>query len=184
MDFHSHIWGLFGVDDSVPIRSMAEQKLYDEIGSNYHNAATTQVVTEAQTENSALEETEVPTETTTEVKHYSVMEGAANLLSINPEVIGYISIPDTEVDYPVMQHPNDVEGDEYYLHHDLQGNRSQNGSIFLDSRCSFDAVGADGTLAVPNSDNLIVYGHDMRIVPCLAACGIIAVWKAIMKPIR
>lgn len=138
------------------------KKLYDEIGSNYHNAATTQVVTEAQTEESALEGTEVPTETTTEVKHYSVMEGAANLLAINPEVIGYLSIPDTEVDYPVMQHPNDVEGDEYYLHHDLQGNRSQNGSIFLDSRCSFDAVGADGTLAVPNSDNLIVYGHDMR----------------------
>lgn len=162
MDFHSHIWGLFGVDDSVPIRSMASKKLYDEIGSNYHNVATTQVVTEAQTEESALEETEVPTETTTEVKHYSVMEGAANLLSINPEVIGYLSIPDTEVDYPVMQHPNDVEGDEYYLHHDLQGNRSQNGSIFLDSRCSFDAVGADGTLAIPNSDNLIVYGHDMR----------------------
>ena len=77
-------------------------------------------MTEAQTEESALEETEVPTETTTEVKHYSVMEGAANLLSINPEVIGYLSIPDTEVDYPVMQHPNDVEGDEYYLHHDLQ----------------------------------------------------------------
>jgi len=85
----------------------------------------------------------VPTETTTDVVHYSVLEGAAQLLAIYPEFIGYISIPDTEVDYPVMQHPNAVERDEYPLHHDLQGNRSQNGSIFSDSRCRLDALWAD-----------------------------------------
>lgn len=138
------------------------KNLYEQIGNSYHQA-TTQVITEqTMSEETRENSTEVATESTTEAKHYTKMEGAASLLEINSEVAGYISIPDTEVDYPLMQHPNDVEGDEYYLYRDLYGNHSQNGSIFLDSRCHFDVVGEDGTLAVPNSDNLIVYGHNMR----------------------
>ncbi|MDO4156798.1 MAG: class B sortase [Oscillospiraceae bacterium] len=137
------------------------KNLYEQIGNSYHQA-TTQSVTEQAAETEENLTSETATESTTEAKHYTKMEGAASLLEINPEVAGYISIPDTEVDYPLMQHPNDVEGDEYYLYRDLYGNHSQNGSIFLDSRCNFDVVGEDGTLAVPNSDNLIIYGHNMR----------------------
>jgi sortase B len=153
------------------------KNLYDKVGDSYHNATTQTSVTETlssdETEtaengegsNATAEDdtilTELPTEATT-AKQYTVLEGAASLLEINPEVAGYVSIPDTEVDYPVMYHADDVEGEEYYLYRDLYGNHSQNGSIFLDSRCNFDVVGEDGTLSVPNSNNLILYGHNMR----------------------
>lgn len=138
------------------------KNLYEQIGNSYHQAATQVTTEQIMSEETGENLTETVSESTTEAKHYTKMEGAASLLEINPEVVGYISIPDTEVDYPLMQHSNDVEGDEYYLYRDLYGNHSQNGSIFLDSRCHFDVVGENGTLAVSNSDNLIVYGHNMR----------------------
>lgn len=91
-----------------------------------------------------------------------MIPGAANLLKLSPDVVGYISIPDTVVNYPVMQNKDDVEGEEFFLEHDFYGNSSHLGSIYLDFRCNFDVVGNDKHLAVPTSDNLIVYGHDMR----------------------
>ena len=129
---------------------------YSDVGSSYHaqmpKTTTVPVATEL-----AEEETEVPTE-----KHYTLLPGAADLLTINPEINGWITIADTPVDYPLLHHPNDVEGEEYYLYRNMQGEDSKPGSIFLDGRCSFDEVGRDGTLSEPNSDNLIVYGHNMR----------------------
>lgn len=129
---------------------------YSDVGSSYHaqmpKTTTVPVATEL-----TEEETEVPTE-----KHYTLLPGAADLLAINPEINGWITIADTPVDYPLLHHPNDVEGEEYYLYRNMQGEDSKPGSIFLDGRCSFDEVGRDGTLSEPNSDNLIVYGHNMR----------------------
>ena len=61
-----------------------------------------------------------------------------------------------------MHHLDDQPGEEYYLYRNMQKEDSKPGSIFLDYRCSFDQVGADGTLETPNSDNLIIYGHNMR----------------------
>ncbi|MCD8220343.1 MAG: class B sortase [Ruminococcus sp.] len=61
-----------------------------------------------------------------------------------------------------MQHLDNVPGEEYYLYRNMEGESSKPGSIFLDYRCSFDSVGDDGTLEVENSDNLIIYGHNMR----------------------
>lgn len=136
------------------------KNLYEEVGNQYYNAPT-QATTSRKTEEPLSGNVETATEAETE-KHYTMLDGAANLLELSSDVAGYITIPDTEVDYPVMQYPDDISGEEYYLYRDLYGKQSQNGSIFLDSRCNFDVIGEDGTLAVPNSDNLIIYGHNMR----------------------
>ncbi len=80
---------------------------------------------------------------------------------MNSEINGWISIPGTKVDYPVLHHLDDEPGNEYYLYRNVQKADSKPGSIFLDYRCSFDDVGEDGTLQTPNSDNLIIYGHNM-----------------------
>lgn len=129
--------------------------LYEDIGTSYHAKlpAQTTAVIEAEPE----EIVEEPTE-----KVYTLLPGAEDLLAMNDEITGWISIPDTKVDYPILHHLEDEPGNEYYLYRNVQKEDSKPGSIFLDYRCSFDQVGENGTLELPNSDNLIIYGHNMR----------------------
>ena len=67
----------------------------------------------------------------------------------NPDMIGWIHIEDTPVDYPVMYSPDEPQ---YYLSRDFDRNYTFEGIPFLDARCDANAP----------SDNLIVYGHNMR----------------------
>ena len=132
---------------------LKSQAIYEDIGSSYH-ARLPEKVVESEPDH---EDSEEPAE-----KIYTLLPGAEELLAINDEVVGWITIPDTKVDYPVLRHENDTPGEEYYLYRNVQKEESKPGSIFLDYRCNFDMVGKDGTLEVPNSDNLIIYGHNMR----------------------
>ena len=66
----------------------------------------------------------------------------------NPELAGWITIPNTAIDYPVMQ---TVEDNDYYLKHDFQGNEDIHGTPFLDTNCKLGV-----------SQNLIIYGHHMK----------------------
>ena len=65
----------------------------------------------------------------------------------NSDTVGWIYISGTVVDYPVMHTPDDPE---YYLHRNFSGEYSMSGTPFMDSRCS------------DNSDNIIIYGHNMK----------------------
>ena len=68
------------------------------------------------------------------------------LKKINPDIVGWIYIPDTLVDYPILVGDND----RYYLNHDYQGNWSSIGSIF-------GYAGVD-----LNKDNHVcLFGHNM-----------------------
>lgn len=140
-------------------RYQTKQK-YDDITNQYNSSSQTKVTTKPKTTTATNigSSEEIPTEEAT----YELLPGAANLLEMSKDVVGYITIPGTVVNYPIMQNTEDDEGEEYFLHHDFYGNNSNLGSIFLDFRCSFDMVGEDKKLAVPNSDNLIVYGHNMN----------------------
>lgn len=53
------------------------------------------------------------------------------LLKINPDVCGWISMDSTRIDFPVLQGPNNM----HYINTDVYGNFSLAGSIFLDTRC-------------------------------------------------
>ena len=128
--------------------------LYTDLGISYHARQPELVTEETDTSQTASDDDAE--------KVYTLLAGADDLLAINEEVAGWISIADTEVDYPLMQHLADSEGDEYYLYRNIAGEDTKTGSIFLDCRCSFDMVGTDGTLEIENSDNLIIYGHNMR----------------------
>ncbi len=66
----------------------------------------------------------------------------------NKSLAGWIRIPGTEIDYPVMQTRNN----DYYLNHDFDQNEDKNGSLFIDADCSI----------WPRSENLIIYGHNMK----------------------
>lgn len=54
----------------------------------------------------------------------------AELLAVNPDVCGWITLYDTNIDYPVVQGDNNLT----YLNTDVYGNFALAGSIFLDSR--------------------------------------------------
>jgi sortase B len=49
-----------------------------------------------------------------------------------------------------------------YLNRKLSGRESRAGELFLDYRNHFDEVGEDGHLLYENSDNLVIYGHNMK----------------------
>lgn len=52
------------------------------------------------------------------------------LLAINPDVVGWVSIDNTRMDYPLVQGENNLS----YINRDIYGDFSLAGSIFLDSR--------------------------------------------------
>ena len=60
--------------------------------------------------------------------------GFAALQAENPDFAGWISIPGTAVDYPVMLPPADQP--EYYLRRSFQKEYDINGIPFLDARCT------------------------------------------------
>ncbi|MDE6103464.1 MAG: class B sortase [Oscillospiraceae bacterium] len=62
--------------------------------------------------------------------------------------IGWICVPDTNINYPIMQ----WEDNEYYLHRSYDGSYLYSGSVFLDWRCSSDFSG----------DVNMLYGHNMQ----------------------
>ena len=66
----------------------------------------------------------------------------------NKDLIGWLVIEDTVIDYPVVQ-SNDSE---YYLSHDFYGQENVNGQIILDPKCD----------PYTPSYNLIISGHHMR----------------------
>ena len=69
------------------------------------------------------------------------------LMAINPDVRAWLTIPDTTIDYPVLQGEDNSE----YLNKDVYGQFALSGSIFLDSRNASD-------FSDPYS---LVYGHHM-----------------------
>ena len=74
------------------------------------------------------------------------------LYSSNHDFVGWITIKDTNIDYPVMYTPNDNERGEHYIHLDYEGNYSAAGLPFIDQNCD---------LILP-TDNVIIYGHNMN----------------------
>lgn len=78
-------------------------------------------------------------------------EKYAELLTEYPDLVGWITIPGTHIDYPVMQRPG--EGTEYYyLKHDYSGESSSSGSIFAHESCDIETP----------CNNIIIYGHNMK----------------------
>ena len=69
------------------------------------------------------------------------------LREVNPDVIGWIRIPNSKINYPLMQ----GEDNTFYLEHTWEGNKNPYGSIFLESRNSPDMT----------DFNTIIYGHNM-----------------------
>ena len=67
----------------------------------------------------------------------------------NPDVYAWITVPGTEIDYPVLQREND---NAYYLSHTIDHEEKTEGAIFTENYNSKDF----------EDPNTVLYGHDMR----------------------
>lgn len=96
--------------------------------------------------NKKIEETYVTEETTKQDAYKKIdFEG---LLKRNPDVKGWIDIPDTKVSYPILQ----GETNDTYIHSDIDKKEFRAGSIFIASENEN-----------PFTDlNTVIYGHNMN----------------------
>ena len=76
------------------------------------------------------------------------------LKEVNDEIIGWISIDNTVIDYPVLCHPDDPAGttNPYYLNHNYEGQWDSYGSIFTDPT----------SYAGLDTKNITLHGHHMN----------------------
>ena len=103
--------------------------------------------TAAQTPTSPIEEVQMNIEESTAESIFPSVDFRA-LQALNEDVIGWIYIPDTQVNYPVLQ----GDDNDDYLYHLLTGEYNSSGSIFLDAEVA-------GDFSSPNSP---IYGHNMK----------------------
>ncbi len=92
--------------------------------------------------------TEAAAETAAETEPVPVFKrNLQPLYDKNPDCIGWICIPDTTVDYPVMYTPDEPHK---YLRKNFEGEYTVSGTPFLQESCNLE------------SDNLVIYGHNMK----------------------
>ena len=73
----------------------------------------------------------------------------SQIYKTNKDFIGWLNIPGTKIDYPVMHTPAD---EEYYLRRDFSGEYSTAGTLFIAAKSD----------ALTPTDNVIIYGHNMK----------------------
>ena len=71
-----------------------------------------------------------------------------SLMQQNPDTIGWIRVPDTNIDYPIVQSPDN----QYYLHKSFDRKDSVYGTIYLDADSKADFRGWNNP----------IYGHHMK----------------------
>ncbi|MBO5953714.1 MAG: class B sortase [Oscillospiraceae bacterium] len=74
----------------------------------------------------------------------------AQVYQRNPDLVGWISIEDTAINYPVVQ--SALNKVDYYLYRDFNGKSDSHGCIYVREQCDVFAP----------SDNLTIYGHRMK----------------------
>ncbi len=105
----------------------------------------------AQSEAAIAAPTPTPTPSSTPIPTVSAAEipiDFALLQEMNEDVYAWIEIPDTEVNYPILQHESD---DSYYLEHTIDHIASLPGAIYTEKTDGQDF----------SDFNTVIYGHNM-----------------------
>ena len=79
----------------------------------------------------------------------SIRAGITGLTSKNPDTYGWITIPDTHIDHPIVQNE---DNNDWYLDHSFLGDYLVTGSIFADFRNS---------RTILKNFNTVLYGHNI-----------------------
>jgi sortase B len=84
-----------------------------------------------------------------EAEGTSILPEYAPLYEKNSDLVGWMTIDGTPINYPVMQTPDRVD---YYLHRSFEKKESSHGCLYVRESCDVFAP----------SDNLTIYGHHMK----------------------
>lgn len=87
-----------------------------------------------------------------------VLPEYAQLYRMNNDLVGWIRLPGTKLNYPVMQTP---DAPDYYLKRNFQKESNSHGCIYIKESCDVFAP----------SDNLTLYGHYMKNGSMFAPLG-------------
>ena len=115
----------------------------DKQAELYHNLAS---VVEAAAQTDAEAE---PTEPIPYSEEKTILPELAELFGQNGDLVGWISIADTNINYPVMQSVNEPN---FYLKHGFDKEYSEYGCPYVQEDCD----------VLKPSDNLVIYGHHMK----------------------
>lgn len=97
-------------------------------------------------ENIAIAEETIQSEVT--IQKTERMLKLEELQKENEDIIGWIEIENTNINYPVLQGSDN----DFYMNHDYQKKQTTIGSIFLDKDYVWE----------PPSSNLLIYGHNIK----------------------
>ena len=104
-----------------------------------------EILDSEQIKHDLIELIEIPEETI-ETEDFNI--DFSSLQNINSDVIGWILVEGTQINYPIVQGENNY----YYLNHSFDKSKNSAGWIFADYKNKFD-----------NTDkNIVIYGHNMR----------------------
>lgn len=133
------------------LNKMQYSKLREEvISSETVSAITSEASSEVTASSDLSEETDLTSlvESTTTEPFVSPID-FVELQSINSDIYSWLEVVDTDISYPVLQHPTELE---YYLRRGLDCEYSNDGSLFTAPDNPRDMSGF----------NTIIYGHNLR----------------------
>ena len=128
------------------IRSNEAKQEYDGLLDQY-NPPSRPAITQP-TEPIGGTEPSVPTEPTAPTEP-TILPELQVFYEKNQELVGWITVPDTKISYPVVQSPSRPD---YYLNHTFEGKWSAWGAIYVREACD----------VFKPSDNITLYGHHMK----------------------
>src|SRR5690625_70213 len=122
------LYATYGLFD-IFIDYYENRKIIDDLQTQFHEASE---VDEVNFQNESGEK--------------QIRPGFQGLMEQNDDVVGWITIDDTKIDYPIVQ----AEDNAVYLNRNFFNEETRLGSIFMDYR---------NDITSDNERNLILYGH-------------------------
>ncbi|MCL2633203.1 MAG: class B sortase [Oscillospiraceae bacterium] len=153
----------------ISITACVESNPYDEYDETERQSTTTEATTTVETTatiaTTATEATLAVETTTTEqpaepTVNAEILPQWDELYELNNDLVGWIEIPGTQINYPVVQRTiydedGRIIGDNtYYFSHDFMDEESVFGTIFVDR--------ATPIIDQTRPDNAVMYGHNMN----------------------
>lgn len=126
------------------------EKLQESVNSDASDTKTQ--ASETAQHSTQVSENAGDTETDSHKEQYDIPQKNldwAELEAVNPDIYAWIYIPNTNIDYPVLQRSGD---NDYYLEHNLDGSRGKPGCIYTEDLNSKEFT----------DYNTVIYGHNMK----------------------
>ncbi len=129
------------------IQPYLSERATDKYRDLYHSG---ELSTESSSEDSTEDTVEGETVAEESTEKPDNAERFEALINYNSDIRGWITVPGTNIDYPVVFATEDKT--DYYLTHNVDGTEDKNGALFIDYR----------TELTPDSKVVVINGHNMK----------------------